>query len=162
MSTGGNTTLYEGIPDIGDAFVLIVKTEWNSGIVDRLEEGAISILNTRGIKFKTIVVPGAVEIPFAIAAHARTLKAPDAYIALGTVIRGDTPHFDYVCRLVTDGILQLNLQLSSPVIMGVLTVNTLEQAQERTGGIHGQKGKEAAVAAIKMIDLNRRLSQMNS
>jgi 6,7-dimethyl-8-ribityllumazine synthase len=82
---------------------------------------------------------------------------PDAYITLGTVIRGDTPHFDYVCKAVTDGVVQLNLSLDVPVIFGVLTVDNEQQAIERIGGKHGNKGEEAAVTAIKMIALNRKL-----
>src|SRR5664279_2032738 len=84
-------------------------------------------------------------------------KKPDAFIALGCVIKGDTPHFEYVCRSVTDGITALNLQLPVPVIFGVLTVNTEEQARQRVGGIHGHKGEEAAEAAIKMISFSRSL-----
>jgi 6,7-dimethyl-8-ribityllumazine synthase len=75
------------------------------------------------------------------------------FIALGCVIKGDTPHFEYVCQSVTQGITQLNTSLPVPVIFGVLTVNTQEQADERLGGIHGHKGKEAAIAAIKMIQM---------
>jgi 6,7-dimethyl-8-ribityllumazine synthase len=103
-------------------------------------------------------VPGAVEIPFAVKNHyAYSETPPDAYITIGTVIRGDTPHFDYVCRAITDGVLQLNLALDVPVIFGVLTVENEQQAKERTGGIHGHKGEEAAVTAIKMIAMNRKL-----
>ena len=78
---------------------------------------------------------------------------PDAYITLGAVIRGDTPHFDYVCKAVTDGVVQLNLSLPVPVIFGVLTVDNEEQAKERIGGKHGHKGMEAAITALKMISL---------
>lgn len=83
----------------------------------------------------------------------RQKDKPDAFIALGCVIKGDTPHFDYVCRLVTDGVGQLNLSLPVPTIFGVLTVNTEEQAMERIGGKHGHKGEEAALTALKMISL---------
>ena len=82
--------------------------------------------------------------------RARKKKA-DAFIALGCVIRGDTPHFDYVCKAVTDGVVQLNLLLPVPTIFGVLTVDNEEQAKERIGGRHGHKGEEAAITAIKMI-----------
>jgi 6,7-dimethyl-8-ribityllumazine synthase len=82
-------------------------------------------------------------------------ELPDAYIVLGAVIQGDTPHFDYVCKGVTDGIMQLNLQIDVPVIFGVLTVLNEQQAIERIGGIHGHKGEEAAITALKMIQLNR-------
>ena len=75
------------------------------------------------------------------------------FIALGCVLRGGTPHFDYVCRAVTDGILQLNLTLPVPTIFGVLTVDTQQQADERTGGIHGNKGEEAALTALRMLSV---------
>ena len=105
-------------------------------------------------------MPGAVEIPFAIRAYAENgQRKADAFIALGTVIRGDTPHFDYVCKSVTDGVLSLNMLLDVPTIFGVLTVNDELQALERVGGIHGNKGEEAAVTAIKMIALNRKLKK---
>jgi 6,7-dimethyl-8-ribityllumazine synthase len=74
---------------------------------------------------------------------------------LGTIIQGDTPHFDYVCKAVTDGVLQLNLTIDVPVVFGVLTVLNEQQAKERIGGIHGHKGEEAAITALKMIKLNR-------
>ena len=86
-------------------------------------------------------------------------KKPDAFIAFGCVIKGDTPHFEYVCRSVTDGITTLNLTLPVPTIFGVLTVNTEEQARERIGGIHGHKGEEAAEAAMRMISFSRSVQQ---
>jgi len=158
MSTTGNNALQKGIPRLKDAFIVIVKTEWNKNIVDKLESGAISILQEQNIKYKTITVPGSFEIPFAIRMHARSKKA-NAFIALGTVIRGDTPHFDYVCKAITDGVLSLNLMLDVPVIFGVLTVNDEQQAMDRAGGAHGNKGEEAAITAIKMIALNRKLKK---
>jgi 6,7-dimethyl-8-ribityllumazine synthase len=137
-----------------DAFVVIVKTEWNDPIISALEAGAVSVLQQHHVEYTSYTVPGAVEIPFAIKSYADgNLRRADAFIALGTVIRGDTPHFDYVCQSVTTGITQLNLLLQVPVIFGVLTVNTEAQAWERIGGVHGHKGEEAAVAAIKMIAL---------
>jgi 6,7-dimethyl-8-ribityllumazine synthase len=160
MASKGNKTLHKGIPQIKDAFVIIVKTEWNKHIVDKLEAGAIEILKQQSISYKTIIVPGAVEIPFSIKAYAESnQKKADAFIAMGTVIRGDTPHFDYVCKAVTDGILSLNMLLDVPSIFGVLTVNDEQQAIERVGGVHGNKGEEAAVTAIKMIELNRKLKK---
>lgn len=158
MATKGNTLVNKGIPEIKDAFVVIVKTEWNAHIVDKLESGAKKALKASGVKSKTLIVPGAVEIPFAVRAYAESNQPEaEAFITLGTVIKGDTPHFEYVCKSVTDGVLSLNLTLDMPVIFGVLTVNTEEQAIERTGGIHGNKGEEAAVTAIKMIALKRSL-----
>ena len=144
----------EGIQQLQDALVVLVKTEWNAVIVDELENGCKIFLKEAGITTKTIVVPGAVEIPFAINQYQSSLKNAAAYIALACVIKGDTPHFDYVCQAVTQGITQLNLQMNVPVIYGVLTVNNEEQAKERIGGVHGHKGQEAAITAIKMMLLN--------
>jgi 6,7-dimethyl-8-ribityllumazine synthase len=156
MATKGNTTLNKGIPALKDAFVVIVKTEWNKQIINQLERGAIRILKENGIHYKVITVPGAFEIPFAVKNHyAYCTIVPDAYITLGTIIQGDTPHFDYVCKAVTDGVLQLNLTIDVPVVFGVLTVLNEQQAKERIGGIHGHKGEEAAITALKMIKLNR-------
>src|SRR6478672_7828789 len=144
-----------------DAFIVIVKTEWNAGIVDELERGSILKLKEFGVKkIITLTVPGAVEIPFAIKtswehSKGKKKKRPDAFIALGCVIRGGTPHFEYVCQAVTEGVVQLNLLLPIPTIFGILTVDNEEQAQERIGGIHGHKGEEAAATAIKMIGVNQ-------
>jgi 6,7-dimethyl-8-ribityllumazine synthase len=158
MASKGNTSLNKGIPSIKDAFVVIVKTEWNAAIINKLESGVKKILKANNIASKTITVPGAFEISFAIKQHyAYSKTVPDAYISLGTIIRGDTPHFDYVCKAVTDGVLQLNLSLDVPVIFGVLTLENEQQALDRIGGIHGHKGEEAALTAIKMIALNRKL-----
>ncbi len=158
MASKGNIELSKGIPAIKDAFVVIVKTEWNAAIVNKLEAGCKKILKAQGAKFKVITVPGAVEMPFIIKAYeAGANEKASAFIAFGTVIRGDTPHFDYVCKSVTDGILALNLTLDVPVIFGVLTVNDEQQALERVGGKHGHKGEEAAITALKMIALNKKL-----
>ena len=158
MATKGNTTVNKGIPLIKDAFVVIVKTEWNAHIINKLEAGVKKIFKAQNVRFKTLTVPGAFEIPFAVKNHYSCCKEmPDAYITLATVIRGDTPHFDYVCKAITNGVLQLNLLLDTPVIFGVLTVDNEQQAIERIGGKHGHKGEEAAVTAIKMIALNRKL-----
>ena len=158
MASQGNTELNKGIPQLANAFVVIVKTEWNAHIADKLEEGVIRIFNQQGTRYKTLVVPGAVEIAFAVKAYANSsAEKADAFITLGAVIRGDTPHFDYVCKAVTEGIVWLNMHLDVPSIFSVLTVNTEEQALERIGGIHGHKGEEAAVTAIKMIALQQSL-----
>jgi 6,7-dimethyl-8-ribityllumazine synthase len=140
-----------------DACIVLVKTEWNASIVDQLERGCIAELEKFGLKkIVVITVPGAFEIPFAIKNYwdntGKKYKA-DAFIALGCVIKGDTPHFDYVCKAITDGVVQLNLSLPVPTIFGVLTVNNEEQAIERIGGKHGHKGEEAAITAMKMIAL---------
>lgn len=158
MASAGNTSLINNIEDIRkfqDVLVVLVKTEWNEDILNELEKGCTSVLEEYNIRHQTISVPGAVEIPFAIRQHSIHQVPPAAYISLGCVIRGDTPHFEYVCQAVTSGVSQLNLTLDVPVIFGVLTVNTHEQAIERLGGIHGHKGEEAAVTAIRMILLNQ-------
>jgi len=144
-----------GMLQVQDACVVLVRTEWNDVIVSELERGARNILEQHRVKqVNSILVPGAVEIPFAIQHHSRSvLKTPQVYIALGCVVKGDTPHFDYVCQSVTQGITHLNLHLDVPVIFGVLTVNNDEQARERLGGAHGHKGKEAAYTALQMMSL---------
>lgn len=149
----------EGIRKIKDALVVLVKTEWNAAIVDELENGCTKVFKEYGVKWRTLVVPGAIEIPFAIQQTWANTKAPGAFIALGCIVRGDTPHFDYVCKSVTDGVTQLNISLPVPVIFGVLTVNNDEQAKERIGGPHGHKGEEAAITALKMMVLNNQLKE---
>lgn len=148
-----------GILNVQDACIVLVKTEWNAAIADELEKGAIAELQKHQVKkIISITVPGAVEIPFAIKSfweNTEKKKKPDAFIALGCIVRGDTPHFDYVCKAITDGVVQLNLSLPVPVIFGVLTVNNEEQAKERIGGKHGHKGEEAAITALKMISLQQ-------
>jgi 6,7-dimethyl-8-ribityllumazine synthase len=156
MATKGNTVLNEGIPQIEDAFVVIVKTEWNAHIVDKLEKGCRKVFKANRIRVKTITVPGAFEVPFAIKAYHTQSKQPaHAYIALATVVQGDTPHFHYVCKGITDGVMQLNITLDVPTIFGVLTVENEQQAFDRIGGSHGHKGEEAAITAIKMIAMQR-------
>ena len=149
----------EGIQNSKDALVILVKTEWNSEIIDELEAGCKRVFGQYGIASRTITVPGAVEIPFTIQQCWAASNAPTAFIALGCVVRGDTPHFDYVCQAATHGITELNLNLPVPVIFGVLTVNTMEQAKERIGGIHGHKGEEAAMTALKMMVIQQRLKE---
>jgi len=152
-----------GILHPESACIVIVKTEWNAAVVDELERGALEVLNAKGIgKIIRITVPGAIEIPFTIRQYwerkSGTDTHPSAFIALGCVVRGDTPHFEYVCESVTQGITQLNIMQPVPSIFGVLTVNTEEQARERIGGKHGHKGEEAAITALKMIALNQAIS----
>lgn len=143
-----------------DACIVMVKTEWNSAIVDELENGCRRKLEELGVqKIGLITVPGSFEIPFGIKSYWDAKKYQDdrpcAFIALGCVVRGDTPHFDYVCSAVTDGVVQLNLTLPVPVIFGVLTVDNETQARERIGGKHGHKGEEAAITALKMVTLSK-------
>jgi len=157
-STGKSKT---AAPKVKNATVVVVRTEWNADITNELFSGCRRVLESQKIEVEEIIVPGAFEIPFSIRKYweMKGQKKTHAFIALGCVIRGDTPHFEYVCRAVTDGILQLNLMLPVPVIFGVLTVDTLSQAKERTGGMHGHKGEEAADAAMKMISFARSLQR---
>ena len=165
MADVANSKLLEdiqGIHQLKDALVVLVKTEWNHSIVDELEKGCLTIFSNAGIVTRTLVVPGAVEIPFAIQhywRHVKKKKRPEAFVSLGCVIRGGTPHFEYVCQSVNTGISLLNLSLPVPVIFGVLTVDNEEQARERIGGSHGHKGEEAAITAVKMMVLSRQLKK---
>lgn len=150
-----------------DACVVIVRTDWNAEIVNELETGCTKVLKEHGIyNIRVISVPGAVEIPFAIQKYWSLYKykddRPQAFIALGCVMRGGTPHFEYVCRSVTDGITQLNVNMPVPTVFGVLTVDNTQQAEERTGGAHGHKGEEAAITAVKLIEMVRSVSEQKS
>ena len=161
--SSNNLTDTTGIQLTKDAFVVIIKTEWNEHVVSILESGCKKVLDEHQVNYKVLEVPGAFEIPFAVnkywskAVNKKDNPLPAAFIALGCVIRGDTPHFDYVCEGVTHGIMDLNITLPVPVIYGVLTVNNQLQADERLGGSHGHKGEEAAAAAIKMIAFSQSL-----
>jgi 6,7-dimethyl-8-ribityllumazine synthase len=135
----------------GKRFVVIVS-EWNNEITQNLLNGAIEELQKKDVSVKNIIVetvPGCFELPLAAQVAAMNYN-PDAVICLGCVIKGETPHFDYVCQAATQGILQVGLSMKMPVIFGVLTVNTLEQALARSGGKCGNKGIEAAHTALKM------------
>ena len=140
------------IPDASALSIGIVVAEWNIEINNALLKGALETLKKHGVSEGNIFVnyvPGAFELTYGSKVLAENYDV-DAIIAIGTVIKGDTPHFEYICQGVTYGLSELNLSFDLPFIFGVLTVNTLEQAQERAGGIHGNKGVEAAVTAIKM------------
>lgn len=145
------------LPSIEDARVAIVAAEWNSHITGPLAEGAVETLKKNGFKRDEVdvfTVPGAVELTFA-ASKLIENGDYDAIIVIGCVIKGDTPHFDYVCSSVTQGITHLNAECDIPVIFGVLTVLDEQQALDRAGGCLGNKGSEAAETAIKMIAFNR-------
>lgn len=139
----------------GKTFYLVVS-EWNTTITEALYEGAVSVLTSFEVAPENIIrwnVPGSFELIYG--AKKAQEKKPDAVIAIGSVIQGETPHFDFICQGVAQGIKDLNVQSQVPVIFCVLTDNTLEQAQARSGGKHGNKGKEAAVAALKMAALGQ-------
>lgn len=137
----------------------IVVAEWNHEITAPLAEGAIETLLKHGVDEEDIhvkYVPGAFELSLGAQFMAEYMEV-DAIICIGCVIRGDTPHFEYICQGATQGITQVNLEYNIPVIFGVLTVDNLEQAQDRAGGKHGNKGVEAAVTAIKMAILQEEM-----
>ena len=139
----------------------IVVADWNREITYSLLEGALKTLEKFGALEKDISVhhvPGSFELPLGARLIADSFK-PDTVICLGCVIQGETKHFDYICQGVTQGITDLNLQFGLPFIFGVLTTDTLEQARDRAGGKHGNKGDEAAVSAIHMAALNRSLGR---
>ena len=146
----------DSLPDSSDMKIGIVVSQWNNKITDGLFNGAFTTLIESGVSennIEKIEVPGSFELIFG----AKILSRKDihAIICLGSVIKGETKHFDYVCQAVSNGIKDLNITLDIPVIFGVLTDNTMEQALNRSGGKHGNKGIEAAVTAIKMAHLNQ-------
>jgi 6,7-dimethyl-8-ribityllumazine synthase len=133
----------------------IVVAEWNSEITDALCEGAQKTLQNYGAKEENILikrVPGSIELTLGAQLLAESFDL-DAIICLGCVIQGETRHFDYVCDSVTYGITELNLKYNKPFVFGVLTTDNQQQAKDRAGGKHGNKGDEAAAAAIRMAYL---------
>ncbi|MBN2520595.1 MAG: 6,7-dimethyl-8-ribityllumazine synthase [Bacteroidales bacterium] len=149
------------IPSAADLVFGIVVSDWNPEITGSLLDGAVKTLKKHGADDENIIikhVPGSFELTFGAKALYDSLF-PDVIICLGCVIQGETRHFDYICQSVTQGITQLNIDLSIPVIFGVLTVNNYEQAKERSGGKHGNKGDEAVITAIKMASLNIELEE---
>ncbi len=141
----------------------IVVSEWNKEVTGALLEGAYTTLTRHGAEEKDITVmtvPGSFELVFG-ASRMMVSGNFDAIIAIGCVIRGDTPHFDYICQGTTQGLAELNRKGRIPVIYGLLTCNTLEQAEARSGGILGNKGDECAITAIKMVEFDRRLFPEN-
>ncbi|WP_261843560.1 6,7-dimethyl-8-ribityllumazine synthase [Aliamphritea ceti] len=137
----------------------IVVGRFNSFVVESLLEGAIDTLKRHGVEagnIRVIRVPGAFEIPLAVQKVAAQ-KKDDAIIALGAVIRGGTPHFEYVSGESSKGVSQVSLDYSVPVANGILTVNSIEQAIERSGTKAGNKGAEAALSALEMVSLLRQL-----
>lgn len=149
----------EGKPKGDGKKMGIVVSRFNDFITSRLLEGALDALARTGVAdedISVVRVPGAFEIPLA----AKWLSASgdfDAVICLGAVIRGETPHFDYIAGEAAKGISQLNMEFSMPVVFGLLTTDTIEQAIERAGGKSGNKGFEAALAAVEMASLNDEL-----
>lgn len=155
-----NLSIYDKatIPNAKDLRFGIVVSEWNSEITEGLYHGALDALIDCGAVTDNVIrwnVPGSFELPYGCKKLLVSEKV-DAVIAIGSVIQGETKHFDFVCSATAQGIMDLNTQTEVPVIFCVLTDNTLQQAQDRSGGKHGNKGVEAAIAAIKMATLGHR------
>ena len=153
-----NLSLYDpaSVPYAAKMKLGSVFSEWNYDITGALAQGAVDTLLKHGALEEHIIVkhvPGSFELVVG-GKYMAEMTDVDAVICLGCVIKGDTPHFDYVCMGVTNGIAQLNLQYKIPFIFGVLTTNDLQQAIDRAGGKHGNKGDEGAITAIKMIDFS--------
>lgn len=151
-----------GTTDESDVRIGIAVAHWNSFITDELLEGALEALKQKGVPEENIIIaecPGAYEVPFTAK---KLLPKVEGVITLGAVIRGDTPHFHYVCEGVNRGVTDLNVQGNKPVVFGVLTTDNIQQAQERAGlvGDKGNKGAEAALALLKMISVGRQIDYL--
>jgi len=147
----------ENVPSAENMRFGIVVSEWNFEITSALAGGAVETLKKHGALEENILikyVPGSFELPLG-AQYFAEMENVDAVILLGCVIQGETRHFEYICMGVTNGTVSLNLKYNKPFIFGVLTTDNLEQAKDRSGGKHGNKGDEAAVTAIKMIHVKR-------
>jgi len=160
MSTADLSDYDQGsVPDAGKMTFGIVVSDWNHDITSSLLNGALNTLKKHGAKNKNIIVrhvPGSFELTIGAQLLAESYDV-DAIICLGCVIQGETPHFTYICQGVTYGITKLNLDYGIPFIFGVLTTLNHDQALERSGGKHGNKGDEAALTAIKMVALDREM-----
>ncbi len=138
----------------------VVTARFNSEITEKLEEGALSLLEENDVEILNVKVPGAVEIP--LACQSLLDAGCDGVVALGAVIRGETSHYDYVCNSVERGVTQLMLEYKKPIGFGVLTTENDEQALDRSGGRHGNKGAEAAQVTLEMIGLTKDLKKISS
>ena len=160
-SSSKNLSSFEGsaIPDARPFRFGIVYAEWNSAVTHALKEAALQTLTSNGALEENIIVktvPGSFELTLG-AQYLAEQGNVDAVICLGCVIQGETRHFDFICDAVAQGITQLNIKHNMPVIFGVLTTQNQQQALDRAGGQHGNKGDEAAVTAIKMLHLRNGL-----
>jgi 6,7-dimethyl-8-ribityllumazine synthase len=163
VSKKKNLSVYDvnEIPDASGMHFGIVVSEWNKEITFALCQGAVDTLKKHGAIGEQIdieYVPGSFELPLGAQYMADT-DLYDAVICIGCVIQGETRHFEFICNAVAKGITDTALNFNIPVIFGVLTPNNWEQAKDRAGGKHGNKGDEAAITAIKMVNLHRRISQ---
>ena len=154
-SSSKNLSQHSGknIQDVSDKNFAVIVSEWNDEVTESLYNGAVETLLSYGVKKDNIYsknVPGAFELPLAAQWMAQKSEI-DAIICLGCVIQGETRHFDFICEAVAQGLTTVGLKFSKPVIFGVLTPNTQQQALDRAGGKHGNKGDEAAITAIKML-----------
>ncbi|APQ18447.1 6,7-dimethyl-8-ribityllumazine synthase [Maribacter hydrothermalis] len=154
-----NLSVYDKatIPNANKLRFGIVVSEWNSEITEGLYSGAVEALKDCGATENNIIrwnVPGSFELTFGAKKMIETLKL-NAVIAIGSVIQGETKHFDFVCDATAQGIKDLNVIMNVPVIFCVLTDNNIQQSRDRSGGKHGNKGTEAAIAAIKMAVLGK-------
>lgn len=156
-----NLSVYTGevgkLPE--NPLVAIVVSEWNTEITESLLNAAVDTLKQNGLTDEDIIVrhvPGSFELPLG-AKFMLDNAEPDAVICLGCVIQGETRHFDFICDAVANGIMTLGLEYNTPVIFGVLTPNNMQQAVDRAGGKHGNKGVEAAITALKLIALQYEL-----
>lgn len=143
----------KNIQDISDKKFGIIVSEWNQEVTESLFSGAFQTLLQNGAEKKNIFrknVPGSFELSLAAQWVAQD-ESIDAVICLGCVIQGETRHFDFICDAVANGITQVSLKYNKPVVFGVLTPNSQQQALDRAGGKHGNKGDEAAITAIKML-----------
>ncbi|MBL0910968.1 MAG: 6,7-dimethyl-8-ribityllumazine synthase [Bacteroidia bacterium] len=150
----------EEMPDASNVAIGIVVSEWNSEVTGPLLDGALNTLVKHGVNPENIWVenvPGTFELPLGAKYFAEDGDV-DAVICIGCVIQGETPHFDFVCDAAANGIMRVGLDYGIPVIFGVLTTLTQEQALDRAGGKHGNKGIEAAVTALRMIRLGDELA----
>lgn len=143
----------KNMASLKDKKIGIVVSEWNDQITDSLLSAAQEVLLNADAKAKNIIikyVPGSFELTLG-AQYLASRKDLDAVICLGCVIQGETKHFDFICNAVADGVTNVGLKYNKPVVFGVLTTNNLQQALDRAGGKHGNKGEEAAYTAIKML-----------
>lgn len=148
------------IPNAKDMFFGVVVSEWNHEITFAMERACIELLQRQGVESKNIErikVPGTFELPLAAKWLLDRQQKPDAVICLGCVVKGETPHFDFICDATAQGIMNLGLSTSIPVIFGVITTLNMEQAKDRSGGKHGNKGEEAAATAIRMAAARKKL-----
>jgi 6,7-dimethyl-8-ribityllumazine synthase len=146
------------VPDAKGMRIGIVVSEWNHEITEAMYQGAFDVLIKHGVNRDDIIkdyVPGTFELTYGAKRIAEYTKV-DAVVVLGCVIQGETRHFEFICQGVSHGITDLNIKLNIPVIFGVLTTDNKQQALDRAGGKHGNKGAEAAVTAIKMVAFTRR------